>query len=256
MKRYLLVIETAVACGRRIAAALKRVLSPATLPIHSFTSTAVLICLLVINAGSVRAQQVTVAEDTAYIRVVNERAGKIVAVLGINDAKKYQQVQDIIALQYRVLNQIHEGSKVRIKELKEKTGVAKEAQDAAIKTEEAATATNLARQHDVYINKLKAVLTEAQIEQVKDGMTYRVLPLTYQAHLDMIPTLTDEQKKQIYAWLVEARDHAMDAESSEKKHWWFGKYKGRINNYLAAQGYDLKKERDAWELRKKEKAAK
>jgi hypothetical protein len=39
----------------------------------------------------------------------------------------------------------------------------------------------------------------------------------------------------------------MDAESSEKKHWWFGKYKGRINNYLSAQGYDLQKERKEWE---------
>ena len=29
----------------------------------------------------------------------------------------------------------------------------------------------------------------------------------------------------------------------------FGKYKGRINNYLAARGYDLKKEREAWKER-------
>ena len=26
----------------------------------------------------------------------------------------------------------------------------------------------------------------------------------------------------------------------------FGKYKGRINNYLAKRGYDLKKEREEW----------
>jgi len=67
----------------------------------------------------------------------------------------------------------------------------------------------------------------------------------------MIPTLTEAQKKQIYAWLVEAREHAMDAESSEKKHAWFGKYKGRINNYLSAAGYNLKKEGEDWEKRKK-----
>ena len=52
-------------------------------------------------------------------------------------------------------------------------------------------------------------------------------------------------------WLVEAREHAMDAESSEKKHGWFGKYKGRINNYLSAAGYDLKKEGEEWEKRRK-----
>jgi hypothetical protein len=66
----------------------------------------------------------------------------------------------------------------------------------------------------------------------------------------MIPSLKKEEKEQIMVWLVEAREKAMDAESSEKKHWWFGKYKGRINNYLSAQGYNITEEREAWEKRK------
>ena len=82
-------------------------------------------------------------------------------------------------------------------------------------------------------------------------MTYNVLNVTYKAMLEMIPSLKTEEKTQIMSWLVEARELAMDAESSEKKHWWFGKYKGRINNYLAAQGYDLQKERKEWEERLK-----
>ena len=53
--------------------------------------------------------------------------------------------------------------------------------------------------------------------------------------LDMIPTLKEEEKAQIYAWLVEAREYAMDAESSKKKHEAFGKYKGRINNYKSSR---------------------
>jgi hypothetical protein len=52
--------------------------------------------------------------------------------------------------------------------------------------------------------------------------------------------LSDEQKKQIKAWLIEARELAMDQGSAEEKHHVFGKYKGKINNYLAAAGYDLK----------------
>ena len=85
-------------------------------------------------------------------------------------------------------------------------------------------------------------------------MTYNVLPITYKAYQEEILTLTDEQKKQILVWLTEAREHAMDAESSDKKHAWFGKYKGRINNYLSAAGYDLKKEGIEWEKRRKAKA--
>jgi len=55
--------------------------------------------------------------------------------------------------------------------------------------------------------------------------------------------------------LIEARELAIDAESSKAKHGWFDKYKGRINNYLSAQGYDLKKENEEWQKRNKDKAS-
>jgi len=47
-------------------------------------------------------------------------------------------------------------------------------------------------------------------------LTYNVLHVTYTAYLDMLPALTADQKTQIMQWLVEARELAMDAESSEK----------------------------------------
>ena len=62
----------------------------------------------------------------------------------------------------------------------------------------------------------------------------------------MIPTLKEEEKIQILAWLKEAREFSIDAENSNKKHEAFGKYKGRINNYLSKHGYDLVKEREEW----------
>jgi hypothetical protein len=72
----------------------------------------------------------------------------------------------------------------------------------------------------------------------------------------MIPTLSDEQKSKIRTWLTEARELAMDGGSSEEKHAVFGKYKGRINNYLSKEGgYDLKKEENAWRERLKARRA-
>ena len=82
-------------------------------------------------------------------------------------------------------------------------------------------------------------------------MTYGVLKITYDSHLDMIPSLKKEEKAQIYAWLKEAREFAIDAENSDRKHAFFGKYKGRINNYLVKRGYDLTKEREEWYKRVK-----
>jgi hypothetical protein len=71
----------------------------------------------------------------------------------------------------------------------------------------------------------------------------------------MIPALTPEQKGKICDWLKEARELAMDEGSSEDKHRVFGKFKGRINNYLSAEGYDMKKEEKAWQQRIKEREA-
>jgi hypothetical protein len=109
--------------------------------------------------------------------------------------------------------------------------------------------------HKRFIAKLQRTLTDEQIEKIKDGMTYRVMPVTYTAYLDMIPALTAEQKEKIYNWLREARELAMDEGSSEDKHKVFGKYKGRINNYLSSQGYDMKAEEKAWQQRIKDREA-
>jgi hypothetical protein len=69
----------------------------------------------------------------------------------------------------------------------------------------------------------------------------------------MLPNLAAEQKDRVMALLVEAREIAMDAGTSEQKHAWFDKYKGKINNYLSVQRFDLKKA--SQESNEKRKAA-
>ena len=69
--------------------------------------------------------------------------------------------------------------------------------------------------------------------------------------VELLPQLTVEQQAEILANLLEAREYAMDAGSSDEKHAWFGKYKGRINNYLSAAGYDLKRAEQDLATRKK-----
>jgi hypothetical protein len=191
--------------------------------------------------------------EIVYLKVVTDRAAKIVDKLGIDDTAKFARVRTIIALQYRDLNSIHDERNATVSALKNDSTLTDK--EAKIKAAEVDADAKLYHLHCAYIGKLTSELTLEQLEQVKDGMTYGVAPLTYKAQCDMIPTLTDEQKRYVWAALYEAREHAMDAESSEKKHGWFGKYKGRINNYLSAQGYDLKKEREGWSQRIKEQEA-
>jgi len=189
----------------------------------------------------------------AYKKTITERAARIVVKLNITDSVKFKKITTIVAQQYFDLNDIYNRRDAAVKALKDAAGTGSKPDAAAMQAVETTTTTSTDSLHKIYIATLSRQLTEEQVTTIKDGMTYGVLPLTYGAYLDMIPTLTEPQKKQIMEWLVEAREHSMDAESSEKKHAWFGKYKGRINNYLSKEGYDIKKEEAGWQQRIKEK---
>ena len=191
--------------------------------------------------------------DPEYIKVTNERAAKIVEKLALNNKQKETAVTNIIAQQFRDLSKIQDGRDAEIKKVKDNSSLAKEKQNAEIEKLKSDADKSIDKLHKAYLKKLATQLNGAKITEVKDGMTYGVLPITVTAYNDMIPTLTKEEKEYIYNSLVEARELAMDGGSSKEKHAWFGKYKGRINNYLSKRGYDLTKEREGWNKRIAEK---
>lgn len=209
----------------------------------------VAVALLVFGLNQVSAQS---GVDPEYVKVTNERAQKIVSDLKLNSKEDQLAVRDIIAEQYRSLSKIQEAREAKIAEIK-KNITDKAKQEKATEKLKNTTDKKILSLHKSYLNKLSKKLTNGQIVQVKDGMTYGVLPITVSGYNDMLPNLTDAQKKYIYNALVEAREHAMDAGSSKEKHAWFGKYKGRINNYLSKEGYDLNKESTDWHKRLEER---
>ncbi|HEY4209069.1 MAG TPA: DUF3826 domain-containing protein [Puia sp.] len=189
-------------------------------------------------------------EDTGYIHVITQRATKIVNGLGLMDAAAALQVRDIVARQYFDLNAIYTERDARIKAVKDKPGADKAAVDSVRKSAQEDADRKIAVLHGQYLARLAKELNPEQVDGVKDGMTYNVLHVTYRGYQEMLPDLTQEQRARILSDLTEAREHAMDAESSEKKHAWFGKYKGRINNYLSAAGIDMKKASQDWAKRR------
>lgn len=201
-----------------------------------------------ISAGAVDLNKEN--RDPKYVESIVNRSQKIVDKLGLTDAKVAEDVCNIIANRYFELNDIYEIRDAKVKTVKE-SGLTGDAKDEALKAAENEKDAALYRSHFAFPASLSLFLNEEQIEAVKDGMTYGVVKVTYEATLDMIPSLKEEEKAQIYAWLIEAREFAMDAENSNKKHAAFGKYKGRINNYLAKRGYNLAKEREEWAKRVK-----
>lgn len=206
-----------------------------------------------LNAGAVDLN--SEGRDSAYVESIVKRSQKIVDKLGLTSgSKEADEVTSIIANRYFKLNDIYEIRDAKVKAAKDSlTG---EAKNSAIQQAQNEKDAALYRCHFEFPADLSLYLTPEQIDAVKDGMTYGVVKVTYDSHLDMIPTLTNEEKAQIMAWLIEARELAIDAENSKKKHEMFGKYKGRINNYLTKRGYDLKKEREAWYERIKARGGK
>lgn len=201
-----------------------------------------------ISAGAVDLNKEN--RDPKYVESIVNRSQKIVDKLGLTDVKVAEDVCNIIANRYFELNDIYEIRDAKVKTVKE-SGLTGDAKNEALKAAENEKDAALYRSHFAFPASLSLFLNEEQIEAVKDGMTYGVVKVTYEATLDMIPSLKEEEKVQIYAWLVEAREFAMDAKNSNKKHAAFGKYKGRINNYLAKRGYNLTKEREEWAKRVK-----
>lgn len=206
-----------------------------------------------LNAGAVDLN--SDGRDSAYVESIVKRSQKIVDKLGLTPgSKEAHEVSTIITNRYFKLNDIYEIRDAKVKAAKDSlTG---EAKNTAIQQAQNEKDAALYRCHFEFPADLSLYLSPEQIDAVKDGMTYGVVKVTYDSHIDMIPTLTDEEKAQIMAWLIEARELAIDAENSKKKHEMFGKYKGRINNYLTKRGYDLKKEREAWYERIKARGGK
>ena len=182
--------------------------------------------------------------DPAYVHSIVQRSEKIIDKLNLEDKSLYNDAVNILANRYFELNDIYANRDQAIAKAKEVfTGSEKEL---AIKKAQSEADAALYKSHFAFPANLSLLLNQSQIEAVKNGMTYNVLNLTHAAYLDMIPTLAEEEKIQIYAWLQEAREFAIDAENSKKKHETFGKYNGRINNYLSARGYNLTEQREEW----------
>jgi hypothetical protein len=192
---------------------------------------ATLLTVSAFAANEKAATETNLAPDQAeasYTQAIEKRTADILALLDIADPANKGRVHDTIMAQYRALRTWHDENDAKLKASAKDTNVVAQI-NASLKT-----------LHNEFLSKLAVNLTPEQIDKVKDKMTYGVVQVTYNAYLKLYPDLTEAEKQQIMTWLIEARETSMDQGSSDEKHAVFGKYKGRINNYLSKQGYDAK----------------
>ncbi len=216
----------------------------------------ILLVLILTLSANICAQSVMLDSenrDPKYVENIIGRSQKIVDQLNISNNDDAVNVLNIIANRYFMLNDIYENRDAKLSAIKENSFLSKEEKEKETNNVVNEKDASLYKSHFSFQTSLSQYLDNKQVDAVKDGMTFGVVDVTYTANLDMIPSLTDEEKRQIYAWLIEAREYAMNEESSSKKHQTFGRYKGKINNYLSQRGYNLTQERVEWEKRIKER---
>ena len=168
-----------------------------------------------------------------YTAVIGQRSQKIVDALGLTDTNTAAKVHGLIMDQYRALNDWHNANDPKIK---------------AAKGDQAAIAkirASLKNLHDEYLANLARYLSSAQVEMVKDKMTYGKVEFTFKGYCVQYSNLSDANKQAILKMLKEAREEAMDGGSAKEKTAIFQRYKGRINNYLSRQGLHPQKAKAA-----------
>jgi hypothetical protein len=178
------------------------------------------------------------SEEEAYSKAIAERAAKIVKSLTFSDVGHGERVQKLITDQYRTLRDLHAERDAQLSDL-DRSADKSESFAGAEKAIKNQSRLAVFEAHNRFLSRLSVELSCDQVEQIKDGMTYGVVPRTYGAYLAQLPNLNEEEKRTIHAFLIEARELAMDGGSADEKHGIFRKYKGKINNYLSAAGYKM-----------------
>lgn len=186
--------------------------------------------------------------EEIYAQTIEKRATNILGALALNDASKTGRVRDAIKAQYRSLRARDEALDTMFATL------AKNAP--GVESNRGAVVNVLSKQlHEQFISKLSAELNSAQIEAVKDKMTYNKVQVTYEAYCEIVPKLTDAEKAKILEQLKIAREEAIDGGSADEKTAVFQKYKDQINTMLNANGHNVSQATKEWEAKQEAKTA-
>jgi hypothetical protein len=171
--------------------------------------------------------------EANYTKAIEYRAADILKVLALDNTNRAARVHDIIIAQYRALRAWHDANDPKLKTARGDTNAV------------AQIRVSLKKLHDDFLSRLAESLTPGQVEEVKDKMTYGKVQFTFAGYVAQYPDLSDANKGKILELLKQAREEAMDGGSAEEKTAVFQRYKGKINNYLSAQGIHAAKAKAA-----------
>lgn len=177
-------------------------------------------------------------------------SNKVMQALALSDKWQAEQVRNLLAYQYQQMDQIYAHKQLLTADMEQEALLDKVEKErrAVQKWKESKGALDV--QRDKLFEKLDLLLTDEQIERVKNEMTYNGFQKELARFEELLPHLTAKHKTAIINHLKEARENALNVLTSRERNQWFAKYRGRANNYLSKEGYDLRKATEELERRK------
>ncbi len=191
---------------------------------------------------------------------LNKHIKPILDALSLNDDAKEAKVRSVLSEFFAAHTAWHQANDAVLKGLWNDFNHARSKQDKAGADKALAEIDSVYAtfkpQHDKLISGLSTVLSSEQIATAEDVLTVNKVKVTYNAYLEIFPTLTAEQKAVVLKDLQAAREQATDAGSMTEKSAFFKKYKIEIEeDYLTGQRYDPKQARKDFAAKQKTSAA-
>lgn len=179
------------------------------------------------------------ATDAATQKRADGKAARLVGALKVGDAAKAERAQSILADWYVRLWSWHEVNDPRLKELWAQWNQAR----AVVPKDEFPAEVIAHRIDDVYaslkpayaafIQRLSAELTPEQVDTLKETWSRSPgMKRTYNAYLEIVPDLNDEQKKVIHDRMLRAREDAMLTDSDKEIVAIFKRHKVKVEAYV------------------------
>ena len=188
------------------------------------------------SAGS--SAPTTASAPAAVGDAFDQRAAAVVQPMRLRDPDRSEAAARLTAGYLRELRKILDARQAALERVGQGTGptpeIDKQSADAWMAGRKVAVALR-----DAYAAGLAALMTPYQVERVKDGITADCFPRTLQVYDEMVPGLTYPQRAHVVGLLAEMRENAMLELDADAQKQWVDKYRGIINNYIAAQGHDF-----------------
>lgn len=192
------------------------------------------------------AERRDVKSSATYITESN----RVMQKLALSDEWLAEQVRNLLAFQYQKMDAIYADKLSQTTEMEHASLSVTEKEKRSVQIWEESKGA-LDAQRDKLFGKLEPLLSDEQIEVIKNEMTYNGFQKELSRFEQLLPALTEEHQAAIVVYLKEARENALNVLTNRERNQWFTKYRGRANNYLSKQGYNLRKATEELEDRRK-----